>query len=572
MKKQSILVAVLSMLLVLSMVLAGCAGSGTATATEAPATETTTTTEEAPAVEATEEEEATTEEAPAATEGERKTVTWAFWDMAVLNPEERTTAYAFDQMNLIIDPISLDWGTWAEQMKLAAASDTLPDLVSTYTTSDMSRFYGWIDQGIIRDIPEDMIAEFEYVQASCDAYLGLQAVKAIKGGKIWYIPRADFSDPTMYTSQRYGTYYRRDWAANLGYDPDALETALTMDEYYQLMSDFTFKDPDGNGAADTLGVTSEGGFCPSITTAYDISLGNWILDESDGLYKPNYISEKQKVIDAVSMHQKMYQEGILDPEFLNNDYKAALGKITTSTAGQLTRNGDDSWIAGTMLDYWWEANPESGDPLEIIGLLAIATAYEGQEPSLHSYLQTCGTEVAARVDDETLRAVLNAQNWMLSPEGIEYKTWGFEGEDYNVVDGKKVAVPSDEKPKYESYRLPGSLGDWGMSVWLDDDYVQMQADLKEANSGFPAENYIRIYDRIREFRAYRNSIHDPAQNDLTINLISTPAKDTLALDWNGRLQAMVTDGTDIASGLDALIEEYMSQGLEQAITELNELV
>mgnify|MGYP000944542429 CR=1 FL=1 len=568
MKKRSILVLVLSMLLVLSMVLAGCAGGGgTAEATQEAAAAT-----EAPKTETKEEATEETEEEPAEPAAERKTVSWAFWDMAILNPEEKITAYAFDQMNLIIDPIPLSWDTGGEQTKLFAASDSMPDCVSTYTASDLGRFYSWIDQGIIRDIPEEMVNEFEYVKASCDAYLSLQAVKKIKDNKYWFIPRADFADPTMYTAHRCGTYYRRDWAKKLGFDVDKLESAMTLDEYYEVVKAFTFNDPDGDGANNTVGITCDGGFPPIVMCAYGIRFGYWIMDDADGLYKPNYVSKKDIVADAYTFVQKLYQEGILDPEFLTNGYKEALAKITSSTAGSLTRNGDDTWIAGTMLNYWWESNPDSGDPLEIIGLFSIPTAYEGQSPSIHSYLQTCGTEIASHVDDDTLRAVLNAQNWMISPEGIEYKIWGFEGEDYNVVDGKKVKVPSDEKPKYESYRLPGSLGDWGMSAYLDDDLIYANAVVYEADKGFPVENYLRIYERIRAFRAYRNTLHDPSLNDLSINYISTPAKDELALDWGGRLNQMVTDGSDIKAGLDALIAEYMDKGLATAIEELNALV
>jgi len=350
MKKQSILVAVLSMLLVLSMVLAGCAGNGTAEATEAPKTETTTTTEEAPADEPA--DEPAEEEAPAATEGERKTVSWAFWDMAVLNPEERITSYAFDQMNLTIDPISLDWGTWAEQMKLAAASDSLPDLISTYTTSDMSRFYSWIDQGIIRDIPEDMIAEFEYVQASCDAYLALQAVKQIKGGKIWYFP-------TMLngTFQQIGLMMVRSYLDLLGWEqPD------NIDDLYDYLCDIRDNDCNGDGdPTDEVPMFNRnGGRVTQMAGLWGCEMASRWTVNADDEKEIDFSYTMDKYLEFLTYYNRLYEE-----DLMNKDFDSA-GLDQQNNLHAYNRVGMNTQYIGLTVDWTLDWDPDwdmDNDPL-----------------------------------------------------------------------------------------------------------------------------------------------------------------------------------------------------------------
>ena len=104
---------------------------------------------------------------------------------------------------------------------------------------------------------------------------------------------------------------RRDWMENLG-----LEDPQTLDEYYQVLRAFTDDDPDGNGQDDTYGLVM--GYATYDLTpffgAYGLRRG-YDYDENGDLYVP---WATETAIPVYEFMQRLYSEGILEPNFITN--------------------------------------------------------------------------------------------------------------------------------------------------------------------------------------------------------------------------------------------------------------
>jgi len=566
-RKYSVLMILIALMLCASMVLAGCSGQGTAEATAEPAAAAT----EAPKTEEKAEEPEDAVE-PAAEEPIQ--VSWCFWDMAEIDYEAYINKYCKEKMGIEIIPTSLDWGSWSEQIKLMAASDSLTDLISTYHVSDLIRLNSWIDQGLIRDIPKDMVAENENLQVACESFPALNGFAKVKDDKYWFIPRIDY-DASTYTSTQHGIYYRADWAKQFGYDKmDCIdENKVLLSEVKQMYLDFSQKDPDGNGVADTYGLGAHGEITGLniIWGWWGVDSSGWFLDD-DGLYKPGYTNEK--LIEVLTWFQDLYKAGAMDPEFTNNDYKATVAKAAVGTVGAFSRQIDFSAYRGNIINTIWESDPErwGHEIVETWRLQVDPWLDDNTAPSLRNINDGGATEVNAKMSDETLRIVLKAFDWLNSQEGKDAKLWGYEGVDFNVVDGKKIPVPKEERPQFAGYRLPGALGTWYSSSQYDKDYAEYLASQYETDKGFPKEKFLQAWKYCYDISQIRNRLYNPDMSNLPISYITTPARSEWTADYGARFTQWVLTDVDIATEFAAYIQELNEKGLQTVIDEVNALV
>lgn len=116
------------------------------------------------------------------------------------------------------------------------------------------------------------------------------------GGKLIGVYRAR-------TIGRYGMGYRADWAEKLGIDEPK-----TIDDVYNMMSQFTYGDPDGNNQDDAYGLA----LC-QYTGPFDImqtwfGVGNGWVDQ-DGKLVPVHMQPEYK--EALDWFKKMYDDGLV---------------------------------------------------------------------------------------------------------------------------------------------------------------------------------------------------------------------------------------------------------------------
>lgn len=471
----------------------------------------------------------------------------AFWNFEEFGNDEIGKKIAED-LKIRIVPKPLSWDNDVEQIKLWGASGELPDIFSTYPTTDLPRFYTWLDQGLTRPIPEELVNKYPTLKKIFENDRVLQAVKQIKGVYA-YIPRPEsFKD--YYKASHHRIYYRKDWLANLGIE----QPPKTLDEFYNMLKAFTYNDPDKNGKDDTYGLTTAG-LNTYFFGIWGIDVDAWI--EEDGKFIPAYLSKR--VIEPLKYLRKLYKENIYDPEFATNGYKQAIQKFTTNTFGVLIRNGDLDWVNKTIIQNWAVANPDVEDPLSAVGILDPLQKDETTPPSWPMFLQTCGTEVNAKVDDEKLDRILELFEYLFDPEIRKMLLYGIENVDYKIVDGKieKTIDPNTGEPVNIKAKYPSSmiqcLSDWYWDNHIEDPFVNIAEPIKKFEE---------------EVRKKYNAV---AMKDdyLPLRFISTPTRDIITINERDAFVQIIVGDQDVEVMFDEFVKDAMSKGMDRVIEEVN---
>ena len=484
----------------------------------------------------------------ASAEGERDThitLTVALWDAESF--DEALAQVLKDTLNIDIECRPLSWDNSDEQTRLFAISGDMPDVIGAYPVDNASMFYSWMDQGLIRSIPKEMIEKYPLVAELFENDPTVQAVAELKDGEYWYVPRPE-SFTGLYVGQWNGIYYRMDWVEKLG-----LQAPATMDEFYDMLVAFKENNVSETGTTVPLSIQMFAGedanplFCSWGTVP-----SAWYKQE-DGRWIPGYSSDE--MLKPLSFLRKLYEEGLLDPEFASNSRNAMLQKLAGNIAGVIMRNADVNWI-NTVLVRQWSAANGNADPIGVIGLLN-PLAVDG-EVHWPLYIPTCGSYISSSVSDEKLDRILDWMNFSLSPEGRVLYRYGIGGETYDVVDGEIVIRrKEDGTPVFGSGLYPslpfGSIATWDFDA---------AADITDPNNGYPKG--------ILEMGAvYREACNAAVMPEVLLpRFLSTPTKDEFNPSVADEFSQIVTGTDSVEDMFNAYKAKLDSMGLQAMIDEV----
>lgn len=518
------------MLLASPVFITACAKKETTTSAQ-----TTATTSKDQTTKGSEEETTQTSE-----EEEYTEISIAFWDFTEFG-NDPVGKYIEDKLKIKIIPVNLSWDTFNEQIQLFGSTGDMPDCIASYTVRNPSRIYSWINEGLLRSIPEEMVNQFPLVKKVFDDSKALQAVKTLTGA-YYFIPRPE-SASGMYKADQSVIFYRKDWNEKLG----ITKVPETIDEYYEMLRAYTEEDPDGDGVKDTIGLTLDKYPHMGLFAPYGVDPRFWL--EEDGKLIPGYMSKKN--IEPLKFFQKIYREGILDPEFTANDYKKCLAKLSQSIAGSAIRDCGPDWIKGVFEDYFHEANPDIEDPTEVLGVMPPLKKDKDSDPAWIMFDTTCGTEISGKVDDHKMLKILEFDNFWLSEEG-RYLRYGFEGVDYKIEGGKIVFLDSGNS--YPSLAI-SNFADWN---W---DFLT----LPECPEEIVPDKYKKLGEELR-------AMYNPwaREERLDATYISTPAKDQLTISWGDNFSQIVTGTEDAETAFNKFVQDCLNKGADKAIEEVNE--
>lgn len=445
------------------------------------------------------------------------------------------------------------------QYVLMATSDELPDVMYNEPLYFIANYISMIEQGFFKDIPQSLIDKYPNISNIIATSNICTATKELYGGN-YLLPKPDSMDRNLYIAERRGIFYRKDWAAKFG----ITSRPTNMEDFYTMAKHFTFDDPDGNGKQDTWGFSTPGGGDMRIWfSAWGIDATNWVKD-TDGSWTHGMFLKSNLV--PLNFFRKMYQEGILDPEFSSINYVQAMQKLASGTVGSITRNADADWIKNVIVEQVGAANPGK-DPFEMIDLIPIMAKDANSNPYMHEYmLDMCGTQFNSKITDEKLDRYLEFHNWVMSEEGQSYKL-GFEGKEWKRdANGKYEIIPTSDG-KYpviaDLYPSAGLLNmpSWGFELYSDPDW--------------PLETYGQYATQIRaldaEARALRNPNAMPI--NMSVKLISSPSKlEADTFNWSREVVTIITGTESVEALYDAMLQKALDSGYRQAIEDVNAYV
>jgi putative aldouronate transport system substrate-binding protein len=219
---------------------------------------------------------------------------------------------------------------------------------------------------------------------------------------------------------------RQDWLGKLN-----LEQPHTLKEFYKVLKAFSEQDPDGNGKDDTYGLSTAGlydiqGFMSAAGVKY-----KYVIDENGNRTIP-YATEA--AIPVYKWLNKLYEEGILDPNFATNDTAKMREMFLTDRVGMVTYW--DAWV-GLFNNIRYQENPKTDfDTRGIPGVPGSnGVMLRRGDPSLW----------AIPVNAEHPEMAVKFLEFWHSKEGNMLSTLGIESHDYVVENGEYKLTETGKK-------------------------------------------------------------------------------------------------------------------------------
>lgn len=356
--------------------------------------------------------------------GEAMQVSLGLWDMGQAvagNPSGEMKDYIAEVygVEFTVWPVSAQ--DWKEKLAAAAAAQMLPDVFVHGIYEDTVSFRQLVDQGLVREIPEDIYKNYHSLGTMMYRYSHTEAID----GKMWFVPRADMAGRYDNGSST-AIWYRLDYA---------LESKLltagqapTWQEFMSLLGYYSRCDMDDNGCDDTYGLTASGQGLGGLETAFFNAFGvrQWVLE--GGKWVPGLLSARAK--EAAKWANQAFRSGLVDPKSIGQSPEDAMVKFCQGKAGMLV--ADCSPAGAERLKAALQANSPGLDMQKAVSVLIQpinpwGVAYH-DDTSFHT-----GILFNAQMDDVKLKKVLSVLDWMMSEEGLTYLNWGEKGVDYNVT-------------------------------------------------------------------------------------------------------------------------------------------
>lgn len=349
------------------------------------------------------------------------------------------------------------WYTQGDKAALAVrlAGGEIPDLFYGDSTMESSDFLKYIDDGVIAEIPLDMVKQYApnlYAMYEKETPYWLE--KVMVDGKLYGLPRVLAEGGNA----RMPLVWRGDWLKNVGIE----KVPETLEEFEEAIYKFTREDPDQNGKDDTYGLSWSA--LNAVYGAYGYMPEAWSKKDGQLVYGAVQPEMKQ----ALALLAKWYADGVIEPEFVGKEDR---GNAQTSIVTAPFVNGIIGVTAHNDYFYYKPAmyegdrdgenivelrklNPDAIDSL-VFGLPPVGP--EGKRglsmrPLLYPQMAVMGRQVAE--DPAKMQKILEILDFGCATfDGFIMSRYGIEGQTFDYQE-----VP-------ERGRVPVALPQY--SNWLD---------------------------------------------------------------------------------------------------------
>ena len=338
---------------------------------------------------------------------------------------------------------------------------------------------------------------------------------------------------------RQGLIYRKDWADALG-----LPAPTTVEEVVAMAKAFTTQDPDGDGQANTIGLTDRN----ELVYGAFKTLASWMgtpngWGDKDGQLLPEFMFPQY--IASMDVMKE-----IRDAKAMNQDFAATSKTDQTN----LFTGGKAGLYIGSMQDVD-KLNKDliKNVPDAVLDTQALIKGPNGELASwaIPGYNNVVLFPKMAIKDEAELKKVLAYFDKMMTPEVANMMYWGIEGVHYTVVDGKSKV--SDDKELTEREVKP-----FKDSVIGEADTNGMYESLNTLPARIHAEELILENEKI--------AVSNPTD----------PLDSATFVEKGVELQKIIDDatykyiyGSSDQAGFEKSIEDWKQRGGDKIIEEYN---
>lgn len=373
-----------------------------------------------------------------------------------------------EKLNVEFEIIETTTDNRKEKVNIMLATGDIPDLFFSSVAPTSDEMQKWMKQGLI--LSYDQYADsYPNVKAQLEKF---KDITNLTNGQYYMLPIQRQIGSYAFVND-HSFWVRKDYLENLG-----MEIPQTFEEFTELLYAMTNNDPDGNGVNDTFGLTIDNAWwLYPIYNMFGASEKYYV--EENGEWKAEAISQNMK--DAVVYLNKLYKDGVLDPEFMINKSGRVYENFISGKSGLMFKNAGVNYNG--IYDQIQDAFPDK-DPKDLFTWVPVPTGVNGKAARLDGGANYWGATFLGNTQDETkTKKALEVLDFLASEEGQDLFFYGIEGEHYKVEDGKKVSLIPDLKTVYE-YDNTGRLGH--LAVWLDGLFPESVANREECKESYQA--------------------------------------------------------------------------------------
>jgi putative aldouronate transport system substrate-binding protein len=421
---------------------------------------------------------------------------------------------------------------YSTKMDLMFASGDIPDVVQTsagYGEGSGQTLQQAVEAGVF--LPLDELIEKHGPNLKKYIPEAAWEKQRYKDGKIYSIPEY-LSNPS-----RRATYIRKDLLDKAGLEvPKTVEETLTVLRKFKEM-----------GVAQPFGGRADFKYADTFFGSFDVFpySSMWELDK-DGNPVPKFFDSKN-MESALKTYKTMYDEGLLHKEFLTIDSKQYKNEAITGNIGMWSMNANE-------LLQWEQQLKENVPDAEI----AVVPSPVGPDGKGGYYLYGDVTRAyAINKETENPEKIIKFFDWMLSEDAAKYFTYGIEGKDYTMENGKM------------NYKTPQSVDEVNIEryrtafLWLVQDTTYIKGLLEMTPEG---QELIEVYDTILANEGRDGINFDPPLKALDTLPDLQPGSDTPPKLLMGHMAKMIT-GAEPISDWSKVVEEWKERGGNKVLEE-----
>ncbi len=335
--------------------------------------------------------------------------------------------------------------SFADKLKVTLASGSIPDIITGGNVTEINNLGG---QGAFVAINEHL-----------DSLPNFKSLYVDNGENNWVMKSYSNDEGNIYTWPVYGLsrdvnhgfLYRKDI-----FDQHGIKEWTTTEEFYQALKQLKEIYPDSIPYASKTqdAIFKDWGYGWGIGTEnanYPV-----YYDEGTKTWKLSTIQPEFK--EMIDFMKKLYNEGLLDPEFITDTDASWTAKMTAENTSFVTFD----WIG--RLDMFYEQVKGTIPTYDL--RYANPVGPTGNVRSLSKVINF-GIAVANNKNAEVALKVLD---YLSSPSGSELITLGIEGEHYTLDAEGKVTYPNiTDVDKVDIKTLEERYGAWVEGMYLNID-------------------------------------------------------------------------------------------------------
>lgn len=254
--------------------------------------------------------------------------------------------------------------------------------------------------------------------------------------------------------------------------------------------------------------------------------------------------------------KNMYEKGLIDPDIALVKPAESYDNFVAGKAAALLSGGGFINLNSDMYEKRWKTAYPDKDIMESVKALKPLIGPDGERS--HAIFKTYWSEsyFSNTVDDKKMDRIMALYDYVLSPEGKDLLTYGIEGVDYKIENGKKVVIEKGSlNEKYPASRFLKNL----VAYETSDSYTMDNPTISNEGIRKEAVDYIDWIQKNTKVPDY----------DIRLTYMSTPTKDKFTvLDHDDLLKIMLSK-EPVESYWNSIVNDYKAKGLDKMIEEVN---